>query len=83
MRQSRQAGFCGRSVAWAVKLLAFLIFTKARPISYARRIMIKLGTPMTAPNGVTGTVERNSRRNGVHLVRINDAWFIRAECVKG
>ena len=45
--------------------------------------MIELGTPMAAPNGQRGTVERNSVRTGAHLVRINDAWFVASECTKG
>ena len=48
-----------------------------------RSIMIKLGTPMATPNGNSGTVERNSVRTGALLIRINDAWFVASECVKG
>jgi hypothetical protein len=42
--------------------------------------MIKLGTPITDPDGNSGTVERNSRKTGVHMVRIHDKWFIASEC---
>lgn len=42
--------------------------------------MLKLGSPITDPEGNAGTVERNSTRTGAHLVRIHDRWFIASEC---
>lgn len=42
--------------------------------------MLKIGSPITNPDGQPGTVERNSIETGAHLVRIDDRWFIAAEC---
>ena len=45
--------------------------------------MLKLGSPIIDPEGNAGTVERNSRKTGSHMVRINDRWFIASECKAG
>jgi hypothetical protein len=45
--------------------------------------MLKLGTPITDPDGNSGTVGRNSRKTGVHMVRIHDRWFLASECKVG
>ena len=45
--------------------------------------MLKLGSPVIDPEGNTGTVERNSRKTDVHMVRIHDRWFIASECKAG
>lgn len=44
--------------------------------------MLKLGSPIIDPEGNPGTVERNSRKTGSHMVRINGRWFIASECKK-
>lgn len=45
--------------------------------------MLKLGSPIIDPEGNTGTVERNSRKTGALMVRINDRWFPASECKTG
>ena len=45
--------------------------------------MLKLGSSVIDPEGNTGTVERNSRKTGSHMVRINDRWFPASECKAG
>ena len=45
--------------------------------------MLKLGSPIIDPEGNTGTVERNSRKTGALMVRINGRWFIASECKAG
>ena len=34
--------------------------------------MLKLGSPVIDPEGNTGTVERNSRKTDVHMVRCHE-----------
>lgn len=50
--------------------------------------MIRIGTEVVYPDDeygfmCEGRAERNSRRTGRHLVRVNDKWFDRSDILTG